>query len=147
MKNIIALVVVASMGLSSLAMAGPSARSTPYGSDGQAINHPLYGGYSYAHVDATTEAQVCSGRCLLAGLFRGTGTAYMKVRDTAVLGSSATGVVVWEGGSAVSETNVYANPIALPLVLTRGITLELSAAGSVTVAYIDLDPGVSGPQD
>ena len=149
MNKILSLSLAVVMGLASLAMAAPSARSTPKGGDGENINHPMYGGYSYSYLKQTAEYQVCSGRCLLAGLYRGTGAAAadLIVRDTAVLGNTGTGTLVWVGNFNGNETGVFKNPIQLPILTQNGITVKLSSISAderVVVVYLDMDPGKAG---
>jgi hypothetical protein len=145
MKNIIALGLTLVMGFAALASAGPVQRTVPKDSDGKAIGHPLYGGYSFYYLDSTTERQICSGRCLLAGLYRGSGaaTSFLDVRNTAVLGNTASGTLVWRGLFATTDSGMHANPITLPVLLNTGLTAKISSVSGnerVTVVYIDLDP-------
>lgn len=150
MKNIIALGLALVMGLATLVAAGPMrSLTTPKGSDGANINHPLYGGYQYSYIAQTAEYQVCDGRCLLAGLFRGTGavTSYLTVRDTSITGNTSTATIAFRVHYDVAETRVLENPIALPIVLQNGITVALSSVSAderVTVVYLDLDVDTAG---
>ena len=143
MKNIktlaLALVAVVGMAAYSAALLGPI--NTPRDQMGEAAN-PLYGGFQHKRQSAADELIVCSGRCLLAGLILNTGPATTKVsvRNSSV--ANGAGALVFVHRFAVSNTEPGNNPVRLPILLDKGITVTLNAASTeeeVTVLYQDLD--------
>jgi len=144
MKNVIALGLAVVMGMGALAYAAPQ-RSFPSQKDGSAVAHPLYGGYSYFLETNATESMVCTGKCLLAGIYRSTGAASssVKVRGTAAIGGTDAELMFPALNFHLAETNyASANPVFLGLVSSDGISVDISSVGAgehVVVIYIDLD--------
>lgn len=137
------------MVVSFLAMAGAqgafaiAVRSAPPASGGGRIMHPLYGGYDWVYKSDTAEQVICTGKCLLAGLITNTGasTVTLTIRNTSV--ANGTGPQVLPLLKYDPQTGVARNALVLPLVLSQGISAQLSSvanAEAVTVVYIDLDP-------
>lgn len=122
-------------------------RPTPSGNDGARINHPLYGGYEYSHIrDANAGVQVCNGRCLLAAVLMGTAppTSHVTFLDTnangLTAGTAPFGPINFT--DVASSAAAWSNQMALPMLLTNGLKVKLSAASNgeaVTVLYVDLD--------
>jgi len=144
MKNVIALGLAVVMGMGALAYAAPQ-RSFPSQKDGSAVAHPLYGGYSYFIERDATESMVCTGKCLLAGIYRSTGAAdsLVLVRGTAAIGGTVAELMFPILEFHLAETNyASANPVFLGMVASDGISIELSSVSAgehVVVIYIDLD--------
>lgn len=145
MKNIKAL------GLSALLLAGVVAssfaakaapREVPNDHQGKAIGHPLYGGYAHMRNSATGEMVVCSGKCLLSALIlnTGPGTSKVTVRNTSV--NDGSGAIVFVHRFTTSNSEPGNNPVRLPILLDKGISVTLSAASTeeeATALYLDLD--------
>jgi len=143
-KNTIAFILAVVMGTGTLAYAVPK-RSFPAQKDGSAVAHPLYGGYSsFTEVDAT-ESLFCTGKCLLAGIYRSTGatSTFIEIRDTDVTASSVLDLLVYPRSYfGTRETDYIHSPVMLPVLATKGLSIKLSSVSSgehVTVLYLDLD--------
>lgn len=111
--------------------------------NGNAV-HPSLLGKTYAQFSSTTEAVVCTGKCLIHEIILSSGAdgAYAIVKDSATADGSGddifaqlefdgTGHLVMSGGSN-----------AFPIQTTLGITLDLSSVGSneeILIVYTDLD--------
>ena len=114
----------------------------PVDERGEPINDPLYGGYSYKKVSTTTEAMVCTGKCVLAGLIMSTGptASAVQMRDTST--ADGGGTVVLPFIRFERESQPGNNPIVLPVISDSGWSIKLTAASTgeeATALYIDLD--------
>ena len=140
MKKLLLAILV---GLSpSVVLARSGSRDVPRDGEGRSISHPLYGGFEQTRKLTTGELVVCSGRCVLAGLIMNTGpiTSSVRIRNSSV--ANGAGVLVIKHKYTVANTEPGNNPIRLPILLDKGITVELMAASTeeeVTVLYLDLD--------
>jgi hypothetical protein len=145
MKNILSLGLVFVIGAAVLAQAAPK-RSFPNQKDGSAVAHPFYGGYSsFTEVNAT-ESLFCTGKCLLAGIYRSTGATgtHLEIRDTDVISSSNLNELVMPRAyfGTLESDYVGNNLMSFPVLATKGLSIKLSSVGAnehVTVLYIDLD--------
>lgn len=104
--------------------------------------HPWNAGYLHARNSTTDELVVCSGRCLLAGVIINSGpvASFITIRNSSVADGS--GAIVLKAGYAPSNSQPGYNPIVLPILLDKGITLDISSvagAEEATVLYRDLD--------
>lgn len=104
--------------------------------------HPLSAGFTHMRQSATGELIVCSGRCLLAGLILNTGprSTEVRIRNSSV--ANGAGALVLKHKFEQVNTAPGNNPIVLPIILDKGITVSLTAASTeeeVTVLYEDLD--------
>ena len=144
MKKLIGLCLSLLVAGGAIASAEPS-RRFPRDQNSNIVGHPLYGGYTYRRLAATGATLICSGRCLLAAIVRGTGpvATSLVVRDTAEAISGGGILVLGSAYFQLNETHYQYNPLpALPLLFGSGIMAQLSAASTdewVTFAYIDLD--------
>ena len=130
-----ALVFVASAG-------AVQSRPTPNANDGQPIRDALYGGSDAKIQSGTTAQMVCTGKCLLLGLTRGTGA----LTNAIILRNTGTADGDWRQNILplftfqVWESSYLVNPIAFPTVFSEGISADIDATGaSVTIHYLDLD--------
>lgn len=147
MKNLknLTLAVVAALAVVASANAVQN-RKVPNDQKGMPIAHPLYGGYSVKYISNTTETMVCSGKCLLAGMIRSTGSVNTVVTIRAT-GTADGGGEVWIPKVHYQpDTGAHDNPVPLPVIVSSISTGGMSAALSSTsqgetlgVLYLDLD--------
>ncbi|NIN67239.1 MAG: hypothetical protein GTO63_21580 [Anaerolineae bacterium] len=138
MKKLIALALVAVFAVA--AQASPR-YSFPQGSDGD-VAHPLYGGYDATYKSTAAEAMICTGKCLLAGVYFGTGATSSKltIRDTGTADGGGTNKL--PDMYFDTDSGARGNRVPQPIRFTNGISAEISsvaAAEAVTVLYVDLD--------
>ena len=142
-KNISILLVAVVLGLSGSAGA-VTQRSFPQDKRGAPVAHPLYGGYAYSYRNTASEAVVCTGKCLLAGLIMSTGatTTFLRIRDTGTADGAGSSLVPAIYYRVQPDTGNVANPIVLPVLANNGISIQantMSNGETVTVLYLDLD--------
>src|SRR5688572_7428953 len=80
--------------------------------------HPLYGGFKATRVASTTEALICSGRCILGGLYMSSGAAasYARIRDTGTAdGTLVLTALVMNLGFVDTNTAAHGNKISAPI--------------------------------
>jgi hypothetical protein len=92
---------------------------------------------------ATSEMVVCSGRCVLAAIWQGTGpvTSSVQIRNSSVADGSGALVAIRRFEVSNSGYSQNSTP-PYPILLDKGITVTLPAASNgeeVTVEYLDLD--------
>lgn len=130
----LALVFVASAG-------AVQSRRTPNANDGSPIKDALYGG-SDAKIQSSTSAQmICTGKCLLLGVIRGTGamTSALLLRDTTTADDRFVENLLPLFTFMIAESAYLQNPIAFPVTFPNGISADLSGTGVATILYLDLD--------
>ena len=143
-KKLLSLAVLASLvlGLGGVAQAASSAR-TPLNQRGEEP-HPFYGGYDSTRIATATEYVVCSGKCLLGGLYTGTGpsTTRILIFDTAIAGTGANArrlvAIPFDPNATASVTNRIDRPIRF----YNGISVDLTAASTgeeVEILYLKLE--------
>lgn len=140
MKKNIALSLAFALALVASAGAVQS-RQTPNANDGGPIRDALYGG-SDAHIQSSTSASmVCTGKCLLLGITRGTGamTSALLLRNTTTADDRFVENILPLFTFMIAESAYLANPVAFPVVFSAGISADLSGAGVATIHYLDLD--------
>ena len=112
---------------------------------GREILHPGAALKSYANFASTTEAVICTGRCVLFDVILASGAdgAYATIRDSATAdGSGPVILSKMEFDGSGSGALSVGNPNAFPIVSNLGITLDLSSTAGgeeVLVIYKDLD--------
>ena len=112
---------------------------------GHEILHPGVMEKSYYKFASTTEAVVCTGKCMVFDVILTSGAdgAYAVLRDTATADGSGTTIVSkleFDGSGHGSLSGN--NPNAFPFVTTTGLSIDLSSvSGSeeALVLYKDLD--------
>ena len=138
-KNIaLGLTLVVSL----VAMAGAvQSRRTPNANDGQPIKDALYGGSDGAYFIGTSAAMICTGKCLLLGVTRQTGTPTTTFLLRNTIAADDTYVPnLLPILHFQDNTGAHDNPIAFPLVFSAGISADASATGAgFTVHFLDLD--------
>lgn len=140
MKKNITLGLALVVGLAALAGAVQS-RRTPNANDGQPIRDALYGGSDGYYFIGTSAAVVCTGKCLLLGVTRQTGTPTTNF----LLRNSTTADDIYVPNLLPiihfqDNTGAHDNPIAFPVVFSSGIVVDASATGAgLTVHFLDLD--------
>lgn len=143
-KNLSILLALVVLALSGKAWAVQK-REFPKDSRDNPVSHPLYGGYQYQRIATTGAKIICSGKCLLAGIIRGTGpiTTALEVRDTAEAISGVGILVVGSAYYQLNESNYNQQPLpVLPILFGSGIQGQLNAASNgeyATFLYLDLD--------
>lgn len=130
-------------GLAASLSAAPQRRSAQ-ARDGAYSLHPDLMGYDYKNFATTAEEVICTGRCLLGGVYLGSGasTAYLWIRDTAVLGSGADSLALPAFRFDANGTVARGNQLDRAILFSNGIAIDLSSVAAserVTVLYIDLD--------
>lgn len=108
--------------------------------------HPLYGGYKATRLSSTSEVLICSGRCILGGLYMSSGAlaSHVLLRDSiAADGTTSIATKMLMLGFVETNTAAHGNKIERPIRTSNGIVGKLSAVGSfneeVVVLYIDGD--------
>lgn len=145
MKNIkaiglVALAFVLAAG-PALAAKNPTMVETPNNQHAEEA-HPLNAGYLHLRNSGTAEHIVCSGRCLLAGIIMGTGplTSMVEIRNTSVANGSGAAVLIMPFQKLNTEPGN--NPVRLPILLDKGISVTIpsaSAGEDAVILYRDLD--------
>ena len=140
-KKLLTLALV--LGAASVALAGPKLDHLPETKRGEAVADAMYGGYSQSRVAQTGEHLVCTGKCLLAGFSVNTGplASWYRVRATGTANGAGT-IALLRSFVQVHTAQATANPIVLPMYLSTGFSVQLSAVSGgeeVTVFYLDLD--------
>lgn len=140
-KLILALALLSGVGV---AFADNDSVMAPAGRRGVDV-HPLYGGYKATRLASTTETLICSGRCILGGLYMSSGAVASQVmfRDS----GTADGTLLLTAkmlmvGFVQTNTAAHGNKIAAPIRTSNGITAKLNDVTlneEVTILYIDGD--------
>lgn len=107
------------------------------------IRSPQAVGKSYARFASTTEAVICSGKCMLfdAIISSGAAGAYARVRDAATAdgtGDMIANLVIDGNGRAALSQGSY----AFPILTGNGISLDFSSIANreeALVIYQDMD--------
>jgi hypothetical protein len=136
-KKLIGLALLMSMSVSAFAQVG--AVNVPHDQKGYAV-HPDFGGYKYYYSNTIAENVICTGRCLLAGLYMATGPATVAVwlRDTAQANGSAASTLLFPRRRFSVDTDSVNNLIQRPIRSTNGISIQTpTTAGEVVVVYMD----------
>jgi hypothetical protein len=115
-----------------------SAVTTNVNQDGLPINDAALVGRTYkVFQNSTTETVVCSGPCVLDGIYLTSGTAsnYLIFRDTATADGSGTSILpaVYKPAEGANST-----PLSgfVPIVTTIGLTVDSNAGtGFALIAY------------
>lgn len=140
MKNKVALSLA--LVLAFVASVGAvQSRRTPNANDGQPIRDALYGG-SEAKIQSSTTAQmICTGKCLLLGITRGTAAATVSLllRDTITADERFVENFLPLFAFASTESAYLQSPIAFPVVFPNGISADQNGTGVATIHYLDLD--------
>mgnify|MGYP001563265669 CR=1 FL=1 len=140
-KLILALALLSGVGV---AFADNDSVMAPAGRRGVDV-HPLYGGYKATRVASTTEALICSGRCILGGLYMSSGpaTSHVQFRDSGTAdGTLVLTAKMMHVSFVNSNTDAYGNKIPAPIRTSNGIAAKLNAASSneeVLILWIDGD--------
>lgn len=93
---------------------------------------------------ATAEQLVCTGRCLLLGLQRGTGPVgtHILIRNTSTIDGALTNRCI-PFVHFQPDTGAHDNVLSFPVICNKGITVSMNSVSNgevVGVLYIDLDP-------
>lgn len=140
MKNKVALSLA--LVLAFVASVGAvQSRRTPNANDGQPIRDAIYGGSDAKIQSSTTAQMVCTGKCLLLGVIRGTGamTTALLLRDTTTADERFVENILPLFPFMIAESAYLANPVAFPVTFSNGISADLSGTGAATILYLDLD--------
>lgn len=143
MKMLLALVLLSGIG-AGVVHADNDSVMAPAGRRGVDV-HPLYGGYKATRVSGTSEVLVCSGRCILGGLYMSSGAVGSKLefRDSGTAdGTTSIATKILMLGFTGNNTSVQGNRIPAPIRTDNGIVAKLSSISAneeVTVLFIDGD--------
>jgi hypothetical protein len=143
MKKLISLFLLSSM-LGVPAMADTFVAHVSKDQFGRAASAE-FAGYNVTRIYSATEAIVCTGRCVLAGVLPSTGAAATLVSfyDTSVAGALAAAELKYFSNFDTSQTGTATTRAGhKPMRFSKGISVKLSsvsAGESVSVLWIDLD--------
>lgn len=140
-KLFLALALLSGVGV---AFADNDSVMAPAGRRGVDV-HPLYGGFKATRISSTSETLVCSGRCILGGVYMSSGPAasHILFRDSGTADNTTSiALKLMHLGFVDSNTDAYGNKIPMPIRTNSGIVAKLSAASSneeALVLFIDGD--------
>lgn len=106
--------------------------------------HPLSEGKSYTNFASTTEAVICTGRCLLYDIILSSGAdgAYAIIKDSATADGSGSDIFARLEFDGTGIQSMAQGSNAFPIVTSKGITADLSSVGSneeLLIIWKDLD--------
>lgn len=140
MKNKVALSLA--LVLAFVASAGAvQSRRTPNANDGQPIRDALYGGSDVKIQSSTAAQMICTGKCLLLGITRGTGplATSLILRDTGTADGDWRRNILPMFSFHLNESAYLPNPIGFPVVFSVGISADLDGSGEVAIHFLDVD--------
>lgn len=141
-KLILALALV--VGFGGVSFADNDTILAPKDSKGVSV-HPLYGGYKATRLDSTTETLICSGRCILGGLYMSSGAvaSQIMIRDSATADSTTSlATKILMVGFVQTNTAAHGNKVPAPIRTSNGIVAKLNSVSlneEVSILYIDGD--------
>lgn len=138
MKMLLALVLLSGIG-AGVVHADNDSIMAPAGRRGVDV-HPLYGGYKVTRISSTSDTLVCSGRCVLGGLYMSTGpnASVVLIRDSGTADGTISKATRMTPTIPFSPDNTAArgNKIEAAIRTSNGIVVRLSAASTDEEAYV-----------